>query len=152
MNPYQPLATVATSTAPAALDRQLPADERSAKPAPLDREEAHRLCRNVLAHLPPEEKYLLLEVDAHTASLIVTAGAQPIAIWSLGLDGLEEDRAIADALRRARLGFLRGSFKRGLVVSGRTKASSRRTHLLSVLAHFLGLVELATGGETAAVA
>jgi hypothetical protein len=117
-----------------------------AKPAPLDREEARRLCRNLLAGLPPQERTLLVEIDARGARLIVAVGAQPIAIWSLGLAGLKEDRAIAHALGRARLGFLRGWFRRGFVICGRPDgrpyAGRRETRLLGVLAEFLGLDEL----------
>jgi hypothetical protein len=116
------------------------------RPAPLDRDEARRLCRSLLAGLPPEERTLLVEVDARGARLIVAAGAEPIAIWSLGLAGLEEDRAIAHSLGRARLGFLRGWFKRGLVIRGRAdgrpSGGGREARLLGVLAAFLGLDEL----------
>ena len=118
----------------------------SSQPAPLDRDEAGRLCRSLLAGLPPEERTLLVEVDARGARLIVAAGAQPIAIWSLGLAGLEEDRAVAHALGRARLGFLRGWFKRGLVVrersDGRSSGGHREARFLGVLVEFLGLDEL----------
>jgi hypothetical protein len=123
----------------------------SSRPAPLDRDEARRLCRSLLAGLPPEERTLLVAVDARGARLIVAAGAQPIAIWSLGLAGLEEDRAVAQVLGRARLGFLRGWFKRGLVIrgcaDGRPSGGRREARLLGVLAEFLGLDELVQMAE-----
>jgi hypothetical protein len=146
------------SVAPEPLRSEASVAGPKAKPAPLDRQEARRLCRNLLGGLPPQERTLLVEVDAGGARLIVAAGAQPIAIWSLGLAGLEEDRAIAHALGQARLGFLRGWFKRGLVIcgrpDGRPSAGRREARLLGVLAEFLGLdelVQIAALGATAVV-
>jgi hypothetical protein len=110
---------------------------------PLGREEARHLCQATLAGTPAGKRSLLVEVDARGAHLIAAAGAEPIAIWTLGLDGLEEDRAVADALGRARLGLLRAWWSRGLVILGRADvhvgARRRQAALLRALARFLSL-------------
>jgi hypothetical protein len=123
-----------------------PTTAQSVTHAPLGRAEARRLCQAALAGVAPRERSLLVEVDAHGVCLIVAAGCEPIAIWSVGLDAAEEDRAIAEELTRARLGFLRGWFRRGIVISRRPTAGRRRARVLGALADFLGLAEL---GETA---
>jgi hypothetical protein len=115
-------------------------------PTPLDREEARRLCQVTLAGAPARARSLLVEVDARGAHLIAAAGAEPIVIWTVCLDGLDEDRAIADALARAKLGFLRGWLSRGLVILGRPQSlpqARRQTSVLRALTECLGLAERA---------
>jgi hypothetical protein len=114
--------------------------------APLDREEARRLCQVALTGTPARERSLLVEVDARGAHLIAAAGAEPIVIWTVCLDGLDEDRAVAAALARARLGFLRGWLERGLVILGRSdarpQARRRQASVLRAVVDFLGLSAL----------
>jgi hypothetical protein len=123
-----------------------PADRAAA--APLDREEARRLCQDALAGAPARQRSLLVEVDGRGAHLIAAAGAEPIVIWTVCLDGLEEDRAVARALARARLGFLRGWFGRLLVTSGRGELRPdwrrRQASVLRALTDLLGLDRAAT--------
>jgi hypothetical protein len=124
---------------------------RSGHPAsaPLDREEARRLCQLTLAGASSQKRSLLVEVDARGTHLIAAAGDEPIAIWTLGLDGLEDDRTFADALGRARLGLLRGWFQRGLLIlglpGGDPQTRRHQTSVLRALKEFLGL----TDGEAA---
>jgi hypothetical protein len=84
----------------------------------LDRDEARDLCRQTLAGAPTRQRSLLVEIDARGTHLIAAAGAEPIAIWTLGLEDLEDRRAVVDALGQARLGLLRAWFRRGLVILG----------------------------------
>ena len=113
-------------------------------PAALDREEARRLCQVTLSGAPAHERSLLVEVDARGAHLIAAAGAEPIVIWTVCLDGLDEDRAVAAALARAKLGFLRGWLSRGLVILGRPQSlpqARRQTSVLRALTECLGLAD-----------
>ncbi len=114
-------------------------------PAALNREEARRLCQVALAGAPARARSLLVEVDARGAHLIAAAGAEPIVIWTVCLDGLDEDRTVAAALARARLGFLRGWLSRGLVILGLPTpllpARRRQASVLRVLAAFLGVAD-----------
>jgi hypothetical protein len=122
-----------------------------AAPPPLDREEARRLCQVTLAGAPARERSLLVEVDARGAHLIAAAGAEPIVIWTVCLEGLDEDRAIADALARARLGFLRGWPSRGLVILGRPHPLAQRRRQTSVLRALTKLLGLAATDATSIV-
>jgi hypothetical protein len=110
---------------------------------PLDRDEARRLCEVALAGVPPAQRSLLVEVDARGAHLIAAAGAQPVAIWTLELAGLEDDRACAEAVGGARLELLRLWFRRGLVVLGLSAGDlslrRRERGLLRALERFLRL-------------
>jgi hypothetical protein len=118
-----------------------PADRAAS--APLGREEARRMCQVTLAGAPARQRSLLVEVDARGAHLIAAAGAEPIVVWTVSLDGFEEDHAVAGALARARLGFLRGWFGRLLVATGHSDARPdwrrRRASVLRALTAFLGL-------------
>jgi hypothetical protein len=120
--------------------------------APLDREEARRLCQVTLAGAPARQRSLLVEVDARGAHLIAAAGAEPIVIWTVCLDGLDEDRAVVGALARAHLGFLRGWFGR-LVTSRPSEARPdwrrRQASVLRALTEFLGLDLEATSTRAA---
>jgi hypothetical protein len=131
-----------------------PADRAAS--VPLDREEASRLCQVTLAGAPARQRSLLVEVDARGAHLIAAAGSEPIVIWTVCLDGLDEDRAVAGALARAKLGFLRGWFGRLLVTSGRSELRPdwrrRQGSVLRALREFLGAEADATATTIARAA
>jgi hypothetical protein len=128
-------------------------------PAPLGRAEARRLCQAALVGAPARERSLLVEIDARGAHVIVAAGAEPIALWTLSIAAAADEPAITAALTRARLGFLRGWFVRRAIVLAsppavakvfaQAHAARRRARVLRALAAFLGLPDLAELGHAA---
>jgi hypothetical protein len=80
----------------------------------------------VLGGTPAFERSLLLELVEEGIRLTLAAGEQPIVIWRLGPHVARSVETFVAALSRARLGFLRGSLRRGIVICPRDARGSRR--------------------------
>jgi hypothetical protein len=110
-----------------------------------DREEARLLCIAALGGTLAFERSLLVEHVEEGIRLTLAAGEQPIVIWRLEPHATRSVETFVAALGRARLGFLRGSLRRGIVICSLDARGRHRPSIALIgpaLAQALGLFEV----------